>query len=108
MDSNPNLKLLAEQLGAAAALDRPPHTGMLIDLSGVLSHAARALRAFAEPPSTTNETVLEEHADRVSDEQPAMHAFMLEELQRHLDLVAKGLEAGDVLPLRKFLDVYRV
>jgi hypothetical protein len=108
MDSNPNLKLLAEQLTAAAALDRPPHNGMLIDLSGVLSHAARALRAFAAPPSTTDEAALEDHAERVSAEQPAMHAFMLDELLRHLELVAEGLEAGNVLPLRQFLDLYRL
>ena len=108
METNNKLTQLASRVTEAAALDLPEYKGMLVDFTGVLSHAARALRALAVPPTTTDVCVIDEHEDRLSEEQPILHAHMLEQLVIHLGTVTKAMQAGDVKPLRQFLEIYRV
>lgn len=61
MSTQQDLKPFSTQVMAAAALNLPAHTGMLVSVTGALNNAARAQRALAVAPDTTDSDVLLEH-----------------------------------------------
>lgn len=100
------MRLLAASFDSAAAVDMPPHKGLKVSVSGMLTMAARALREMAAPPDEAGEVVLEEHEGRLHESQPVFHAFMLDEFAKHLDVLRAALNAGDHVAIRKFFDTY--
>lgn len=88
-------------------IERPPYTGMYISLTGTLSLAARSLREMAEKPDTDDKDVLEAHEARCYESQPALRAYGLEELGKHLGMLKTAMEKGDSATVRQFFEIYR-
>lgn len=105
-DSASLMRLLVASFASAAAVDMPPHNGMKVSVSGMLTMAARALREMAAPPDGAGEVVLEEHEGRLQESQPVFHAFMLDEFAKHLDVLRAAINGGDHVAIRKFFDTY--
>lgn len=102
-----SMRAIAAALTTASLIERPPYNGMFISLTGTLSLAARSLREMAEAPDTENEDVLQAHEDRCFEAQPALRAYGLEELGKHLDMLKTAIAAGDSATVRQFFEIYR-
>lgn len=101
------MRAFGAALMAAAAIQREPHNGMMVSVSGTLSLAARALREMAVAPETSDSVAQEEHAERCSTAQPEMRAYALEEFARHIAMVKAAVEQGNVSIVRQFFEVYK-
>lgn len=101
-----DLTHINEVLAEAARLPHGNQNGMKISLPGVLSHAHRTLTEMAQPFEDAPEHIAEQFDDRMRESQPAMRAYGLEELGRHLALLREAFKAGDAKTVRKFFDLY--
>lgn len=104
----PAMLSIATALQKASVIERPPYNGMFISLTGTLTHAARSLRELAAPPDTENETLLEQHEDRIYAAQPQLRAQGLDDLAKHLGMLKNAIEGGDHVTVRKFFEIYRL
>jgi len=102
------MRAVGEAVLEAAKLERPVYSGFFISLTGVLTLGARALREMAAPPESDQAVVLAAHEERCSDAQPALHAFGLEELARHIDMMRVAIAEGDLVTVRQMFEVYRI
>ena len=79
--------------------------GMVISLNGTISNAARALHEMAEAPDA-NEDPLEAHETKLYEVQPQLRAHSLEELSKHLAMLRRAINVGDVETVGKFFNTY--
>jgi len=103
--ADPELEALGLMLIEAAKLPRDT-SGMCISASGTLSMAARSLSEMAVAPELHDPDPLATHEERLQESQPAMRAFMLTEMERHLQLLRQAVKTQDVATVRKFFDIY--
>ena len=101
-----NIEQIGAQLISAGTIPPQREGRMVISLSGVISLGARALREMAEPMDLVSEVDREELAARMDNSQPGIHAFSLEELGRHLEMLKVALANGDAKTVRQFFDLY--
>jgi len=103
--ADPELAALGLMLIEAAKLPRDT-SGMCISASGTLSMAARSLSEMAVAPEIHDPDPLATHEERLEESQPAMRAFMLTEMERHLQLLCVAVKTKDVATVREFFDTY--
>ena len=101
-----DLSTISKTLADAAMHQEGNQNGMKISLPGVLSHAHRALIEMAQPFEDAPEHIVEQFDDRLQESQPAMRAYGLEELNRHLALLKNVFNTGDSATIRQFFDLY--
>ncbi|MBK6616589.1 hypothetical protein [Ottowia sp.] len=100
------LKHIAELLAQAGDLPNEREGHMVISATGMIAHAARALREMAVPFDNPSSLDQEEFAERLSNSQPALHAYGLEQLGEHLGKLEVAFRTGDIKTIRSFFDLY--
>lgn len=101
-----DLLSISKVLAEAAALPPSNKGGMLISFPGTLSHAQRSLMEMAQPFEDAPTHLEEEFDERISDAQPALRAYGLEQMGKHLAMLKIVFQTGDAQTVRRFFDLY--
>ena len=82
------------------------YKGMVISVSGALTHGARALNEMAISLDVDGIDITEAHEERLMESQPRYHAAALEQMAKHLVMLKHAIESGDTERATQIIRLY--